>query len=70
MAENTENAQEFVCSICQPSLYAQAQKFWNSMKKRASFGVRSPWAIEKSLIPNWGPSVKIWDWYTIPHYFA
>ena len=33
-AENTENAQELVCPICQPNLYAQAQKFWNSMKKR------------------------------------
>ena len=26
--------------------------------KKTSFGVRSPWAIEKSLIPNWGPGAK------------
>ena len=33
LAENTQNAKEFVCPICQPNLSAQAQKFWNSMKK-------------------------------------
>ena len=26
-----------------PNLSAQAQKFWFSMKKKASLGVRSPW---------------------------
>ena len=32
-AENTPNAQEFICPNCLPKLSAQAQKFGISMKK-------------------------------------
>ena len=30
-----------------PNLSAQAQKFWISMKKNASLGVRSPWSADE-----------------------
>ena len=40
LAENTPNAQEFICSICLPKPKSSGFQW-----KKASLGVRSPWVI-------------------------